>query len=249
VVLGPGAESRRDPGLIQIEHAEVGGAAAGQPLGHATEVALVRRDGVASLALDLQARVKSSIASDNISPERITRVSNITLPQEIGELVESMTDVRAAFEQITAAVRDGRSLGEIVNELTQVTLYVMRCEDGSGPSADGRDSGAPAAVLQRSPIDVAGIADPHLQTVFNGWARMTMTALERAEAAETKCEQLEQAVASRDVIGQAKGILMERHKLTPDAAFDMLRQASQHLNIKLRDVATTLADTGELPKG
>ncbi len=58
---------------------------------------------------------------------------------------------------------------------------------------------------------------------------------------------LDQALASRDVIGQAKGILMERERLSADQAFDLLRRASQHLNIKLRDVADRVAETGERP--
>lgn len=152
-----------------------------------------------------------------------------------------MNDVTAAFERITAAVRDGSSLGDVVDELTHVTRYVVRSADGNGA--------VPSPVVDEPGIHVTGSDDPQLRTVFNGWATMTLTALQRAEAAERKCEQLEEAVASRDVIGQAKGILMERHKLTPDDAFGMLRQTSQHLNIKLRDVATILAETGELPAG
>ena len=58
-------------------------------------------------------------------------------------------------------------------------------------------------------------------------------------------EQLNQALLTRDVIGQAKGILMERLKLTPEEAFDALRHSSQRLNEKLRAVAFTLAETGE----
>lgn len=57
---------------------------------------------------------------------------------------------------------------------------------------------------------------------------------------------LRQALESRDVIGQGVGILVERHKITPDAAFEMLASISQHHNIKLRFVAAHLADTGEL---
>lgn len=57
---------------------------------------------------------------------------------------------------------------------------------------------------------------------------------------------LHRALLSRDVIGQAKGILMERLKLTPDDAFDALRQASSRLNEKLHGVALGLAETGEL---
>lgn len=46
------------------------------------------------------------------------------------------------------------------------------------------------------------------------------------------------------MIGQAKGILMERLKATPDEAFEILRRSSQRLNIKLREVARTLTETG-----
>jgi AmiR/NasT family two-component response regulator len=52
---------------------------------------------------------------------------------------------------------------------------------------------------------------------------------------------------SRDVIGQAKGILIERYKVTGVQAFGMLVVSSQTVNRKLRDVAEHLVATGELP--
>jgi transcriptional regulator with GAF, ATPase, and Fis domain len=54
------------------------------------------------------------------------------------------------------------------------------------------------------------------------------------------------ALTSRDVIGQAKGILMERYRLTPDAAFALLIKASQHAHTKLRIISEELCRTGEL---
>ena len=57
--------------------------------------------------------------------------------------------------------------------------------------------------------------------------------------------QLEKALESRDVIGQAKGILMERERVSGDEAFEMLRSSSQHLNVKLRDVAAMLVASVE----
>jgi GAF domain-containing protein len=54
--------------------------------------------------------------------------------------------------------------------------------------------------------------------------------------------QLTEAMKSRAVIEQAKGILMGRHGCDADAAFAMLRQTSQHRNHKLRDVAQRLVD-------
>ena len=62
-----------------------------------------------------------------------------------------------------------------------------------------------------------------------------------ATTAELDGAQLRQALDTRDVIGQAKGILMERRGITADEAFDVLRTTSQSLNIKLTDLAATLA--------
>ena len=51
----------------------------------------------------------------------------------------------------------------------------------------------------------------------------------------------------RDAIGQAKGILMERYKVTADEAFGLLVRSSSVTNRKLRDIADDLASTGTLP--
>jgi GAF domain-containing protein len=59
-------------------------------------------------------------------------------------------------------------------------------------------------------------------------------------------QNLQAALENRDVIGQAKGILMARHGFSADEAFDELRRASQRRNVKLRDVADSVAHTGEL---
>lgn len=56
--------------------------------------------------------------------------------------------------------------------------------------------------------------------------------------------QLRAAVDSRAGIGQAMGILMERHRVTPEQAFEMLKVASQNLNIRLRDLAEQVVLTG-----
>jgi hypothetical protein len=40
---------------------------------------------------------------------------------------------------------------------------------------------------------------------------------------------------------------MERLKITPEDAYDLLRRASQHLNMKLRELARDLTETGQLP--
>ncbi|MGY1638887.1 GAF and ANTAR domain-containing protein [Geodermatophilus sp. SYSU D00742] len=65
-----------------------------------------------------------------------------------------------------------------------------------------------------------------------------------ALAAAEREEHLEAALRSRDRIGQAKGILMERYRLTPDQAFAVLASISSHTNRKLRDIADEIATTG-----
>ncbi len=67
-----------------------------------------------------------------------------------------------------------------------------------------------------------------------------------AYAAARTESRLLRAVGTREVIGQAQGILMERRKITADQAFARLVRASQHQNVKLRDVAERLVQTGEL---
>jgi len=58
---------------------------------------------------------------------------------------------------------------------------------------------------------------------------------------------LKAMASSRDLIGQAKGILMERYKLSAEKAFSVLVRTSQDNNIKLRALCDQLINTGKLP--
>jgi AmiR/NasT family two-component response regulator len=58
---------------------------------------------------------------------------------------------------------------------------------------------------------------------------------------------LKRAVGTRQLIGQAQGILMERLKVTDERAFGLLVRASQDTNRKLVDIAAELVATGGLP--
>lgn len=61
-----------------------------------------------------------------------------------------------------------------------------------------------------------------------------------------RAEQLERALLSSRRIGMAIGILIERHRLTDEQAFALLRDASQRQNVKVRDLAERLVLTGSL---
>ncbi|KAB2976514.1 GAF and ANTAR domain-containing protein [Streptomyces sp. SS1-1] len=58
--------------------------------------------------------------------------------------------------------------------------------------------------------------------------------------------QMEEAVATRHLIGEAMGILMGRHGLDETQAFDVLRRYSQENNVKLREVARQICEKGAL---
>ena len=75
-------------------------------------------------------------------------------------------------------------------------------------------------------------------------------AVDRVVAAESAADRqlnLEQAVDSQRLVGQAIGILIERHRVTPSAAFTMLRSASQNRNVKLRELARRVIESGLEP--
>jgi GAF domain-containing protein len=55
-------------------------------------------------------------------------------------------------------------------------------------------------------------------------------------------EQLQRALASRDMIGQAKGMIMERYNIGAIQAFDMLKKLSQDSNVPLARIAKELID-------
>jgi len=71
--------------------------------------------------------------------------------------------------------------------------------------------------------------------------------IERQRFAD-KQTNLEAAIDSHRLVGQAVGILVERHRILPSQAFDMLKTTSQNRNLKLRDVATRVIETGAEPE-
>lgn len=78
-------------------------------------------------------------------------------------------------------------------------------------------------------------------------ARVFATHAALALFGSATASQMATALSSRDLIGQAKGILMERFHLAPDAAFALLVRTSSHTNTRLRAVCEQLCDTGVLP--
>lgn len=77
------------------------------------------------------------------------------------------------------------------------------------------------------------------------------TAMDRARresARQHREEQFRRALESHERVGQAIGILIERHRLTPREAFATLVKASQEHQVKLRQIAESIIATGLEPE-
>ncbi|WP_370948919.1 ANTAR domain-containing protein [Amycolatopsis sp. cg5] len=89
------------------------------------------------------------------------------------------------------------------------------------------------AAFTQSDVNIALLLATH--------ASLALAHTRALDRAELQAENLRKALDSRDVIGQAKGILMHRRGVDAEKAFDILRTTSQDLNVKLSELAKTLA--------
>jgi GAF domain-containing protein len=89
-------------------------------------------------------------------------------------------------------------------------------------------------------------ADVRLGEEVAAFVAIAVANAEAAARATDDVLNMRRAMESRSVIEQAKGILMERFKVTSEQAFTLLTHASQRSNVKLRDIADELTATGVL---
>jgi GAF domain-containing protein len=85
-------------------------------------------------------------------------------------------------------------------------------------------------------------ANQELATAFASYAAVAVANAGVYATTAQLAANLQRALDSRAVIDQAKGILMARHGMSADAAFDVLSKESQLANRKLRDLAEDLVD-------
>lgn len=93
-------------------------------------------------------------------------------------------------------------------------------------------------------------ADEETATLLARQAAVVLANAIAFSTANALNQQLWDALETRDLIGQAKGIVMAQEGCSAETAFDILRRASQHTNRKLRDIALELvraADRGRSP--
>jgi hypothetical protein len=105
-----------------------------------------------------------------------------------------------------------------------------------------------AFTLYSATPDAFSDEDQEFTSILAAYVSVAVATAHRRDEVDRREAALHRGLSTRDVIGQAKGILMERQHLSAGAAFDLLRHVSQRLNRKLADVAQHLAETGEVPR-
>lgn len=171
-----------------------------------------------------------------------SRAPTADLPREIDRLQEQLAEgpcLDAAFEQKTIRIDDirdeqrwrrfsERAAAKGLGSLLSFQLFVT----GDNLGALNLYATRPHAFDEEA--ESVGL-------VFASHAAIALVGAQQEERLRT-------AISTRDLIGQAKGILMERFRITGDQAFRVLVGASSRTNRKLIDIAGDLCATGELPE-
>jgi hypothetical protein len=208
--------------------------------------------------------VLSRIAQAAVSTVMGCQLASVTLRKD--GAICTVASTHAAATEVDQAQYQA-SEGPCLDTVDDAIVYAPTFPDNRWPRLGTRptESGVQSAVSYRlataAPLTDASLegslnsyaTSPHafdveareIGLVLAAHASVAASTVHERTALEQLGGQLHEALSSRDVIGQAKGILMERLRITPDDAFDALRRASQRLNLKLREIAQNLAETGE----
>ena len=123
-----------------------------------------------------------------------------------------------------------------------------RCRRDTGPQHVRCPGAARADTAQR--VELLAVAPHAFDDLDLGTGAMFASFVSLAAvgtSARREADQLRAGLESSRQIGVAMGILMARNLLTQDQAFERLRASSQHLNVKLRDIAAGVAETASYP--
>ena len=207
--------------------------------------------------------VLSRIAKAAVSTVAGCRMASVTLTERSGYRTAASTDPAAtAVDQAQYQAHEGPCLDAVDAPM----VYAQSFPDERWPTLASRptESGVQSILSYRlaaASSGTAGLGGGSLNSygvnpdafsdtaqdiglVLAAHASVAARAVGERSTLQSLGRDMQQALLSRDVIGQAKGILMERLKITPEDAFDLLRRASQQLNIKLGEVARGLAEAG-----
>ncbi len=220
-------------------------------------------DDLSARALDMAARIADSVSGEDLDDtlQSLTRAAVETLP--------GVDDATISIRHQDGSLRSYGFTTDYLRELDswQFEFSEGPCYDGVTHNAltvcgdlrndprypDYGKRAAAAGILSQAGMrifeskrtigglniysrSIGSLADvSYLAELFSEHART-------AVAYASQIDNLREAMAGRQVIGQAIGIVMERFELPEDRAFAFLARLSSHRNVKLRQVARELVD-------
>ena len=139
-------------------------------------------------------------------------------------IVDAESEARDALEHVVMATRDERR-----------AIVMFTNDDDSSVALDAVAAGVSAYV-------VAGLAAQRIRPILEvAMARFQHEQALRSELASTKTE-----LHDRKLIERAKGLLMQRHQLSEQDAYERLRKTAMSKNLKLVEVAQRMLDVADL---
>jgi GAF domain-containing protein len=187
------------------------------------------------------------VAADTIPS---TDLASITLHHPDGRLETLAATAPAAREadQLQYTLREGPCYDAVTSEVSTYTDDLAHSDRWPrfGPEAAQLGLASQAAVrlvdhdgtttgLNLYSRTRGAFRDEGLPELFASHARVAL-------GYATQLQTLQGAIGTRETIGKAIGIVMERYGLSSERAFEFLIRMSQNSNIKLRDIAATIVD-------
>jgi response regulator NasT len=152
------------------------------------------------------------------------------LPERINQLqpdliiVDSESDARDVLEHIVVATRD---------EPRPIVLFT---DDQSASSVEAAMAAGVCAYV------VAGLLPERVKPVLD----VALARFRRERKLLDELSDTRQKLADRKVVERAKGLLMERHKLSEDQAYQKLRSMAMNKKLKLAEIAQRILDVEDL---
>jgi len=160
----------------------------------------------------------ASLPADFHLPEAVARLQ----PDMI--IVDAESDARDALEHIVIATRDERR------------PIVMFTEDDKASSMEAAMAAGVSAYV------VAGLQPERIKPVLD----VAMVRFRREQQLLDELEDTRHKLAERKVIDRAKGILMNKHGMGEEQAYQKLRTMAMNKNLKLADLAQRILDVEDL---
>ncbi len=160
----------------------------------------------------------ASLPADLYLPERIAQLQ----PDMI--IIDAESDARDVLEHIVIATRDERR-----------PIVMFTEDDNTSTMEAAMEAGVTAYI-------VAGLQAERIKPVLD----VALARFRQEQKLLTELSDTKHKLAERKVIERAKGLLMSRHKLSEDEAYQKLRSMAMHKNLKLSEIAQRLLDVEDL---